>query len=90
MAPASNHKQSQQTMDETFVLSNTSPQVGVGFNQGYWARCERFVQELVSQFSDVWVVTGPLYLPRPITDGSAKSGAKNGPAWRMDHLFLGT
>jgi len=32
-APAANHKESADTMLETFVLSNISPQVGKGFNR---------------------------------------------------------
>ncbi len=32
-APAANHKETAETMLETFVLSNTSPQVGRGFNR---------------------------------------------------------
>jgi endonuclease G len=64
MAPAANHKASQATMDETFVLSNTSPQVGQGFNRDMWARLERFVYELRDSCTDVFVVSGPLYLPQ--------------------------
>ena len=33
MAPAANHKISQQAMEHTFTLSNISPQVGKGFNR---------------------------------------------------------
>lgn len=150
MAPASNHKTTQSTMDETFSLTNMSPQarlrvviavclrgdayvmlrsgealstlqglrgllgcrmhnwlhgplqVGAGFNRDYWARFERFVQvsagpcnggarwprvravmvchqrpsitlcapnmllvqDLTRRCDDVWIVTGPLYLPQ--------------------------
>ncbi|GAB4818802.1 hypothetical protein N2152v2_005848 [Parachlorella kessleri] len=78
MAPASNHKASQQAMDETFCLSNMSPQVGKGMNRDYWARFERFAQLLTNTCDDVWIVTGPLYLPRPSPDG-----------WRMDYRLLG-
>lgn len=78
MAPAANHKGSQRAMDETFVLSNASPQVGAGFNRDYWARFERFVQELSYRCSDVWVATGPLYLPSPGREG-----------WAMNHPMLG-
>lgn len=81
MAPASNHKASQQAMDATFTLSNTCPQVGEGFNRDYWARFERWVQSCTKQYDDVWVVTGPLYLPRPVAPG-----AKD---WVMQHPMLG-
>jgi len=33
LAPAADHRRSQREMDETFVLSNVSPQVGDGFNR---------------------------------------------------------
>lgn len=78
MAPASNHKESQGSMDETFSLSNIAPQVGGGFNRDYWARFERFVQDTTKSFDDVWVVTGPLYIPRPGPSG-----------WVLEHPMLG-
>ena len=53
-------------------------QVGKGMNRDYWARFERFVQLLTNTCDDVWIVTGPLYLPRPSQDG-----------WRMDYRLLG-
>jgi endonuclease G len=37
--------------------------VGKGFNRNYWARFEKFVRDLGEQWDDVYVVTGPLYLP---------------------------
>lgn len=39
---------SQKAMDETFYLSNISPQVGVGFNRDYWSRLEHFIRSLTS------------------------------------------
>ena len=33
MVPAADAKSSQDAMDETFLLSNIAPQVGVGFNR---------------------------------------------------------
>ena len=80
MAPAANHKSSQQAMDDTFVLANICPQVGQGFNRGYWARFERFVLELTQRNGEVYVVTGPLYLAQP----HAATGG-----WQMAHPMLG-
>lgn len=54
-------------------------QVGKGMNRDYWARFERFVQMLADSCTDVWIVTGPLYLPRPAPGG----------CYRMDHALLG-
>lgn len=53
------------------MLSNISPQVGAGFNRHYWARFEAFVRELTLVADDVWVVTGPLWLPGRAAPGEA-------------------
>lgn len=79
LVPASNHKLSQKTMDETFILTNTSPQVGAGFNRDYWARFERFVQSFVNTSKRVFVITGPLYLPSIVS----------GTEWYMQYRMLG-
>ena len=41
LAPAANHKASQEAMDATFCLSNVCPQTGAGFNRDYWVRAQR-------------------------------------------------
>lgn len=82
MAPAANHKGSQRAMDDTFVLTNVSPQVGAGFNRDYWARFEKFVQDLVNSHNAVWVVTGPLFLPTPTAPDKSR--------WSMIYPVLGT
>lgn len=79
MAPASNHKTSQDAMNDTFTLSNMCPQVGEGFNRDYWARFERFARDATNEYDDVWIVTGPLYLPQPAASG-----------WVMNHRMLGS
>ncbi|RLN89802.1 hypothetical protein BBJ28_00012786, partial [Nothophytophthora sp. Chile5] len=63
LAPARDMSNSQEAMDESFLMTNMSPQVGVGFNRGYWARLEGFMRHLAGQFDAVYVVTGPLFLP---------------------------
>jgi endonuclease G len=70
MVPAADVKMSQDAMDETFFLTNIAPQVGDGFNRHYWAYLESFARKLTEQFPDVYVLTGPLYLPKlDPTDG---------------------
>ncbi|KAI0243652.1 nuclease [Massospora cicadina] len=64
LAPAADFKFSQKAMDETFYLTNMSPQVGLGFNREYWAWLEDFCRKLTDRFSQVYVFTGPLYLPK--------------------------
>eukprot|EP00297_Palpitomonas_bilix_P012274 CAMPEP_0113879952 /NCGR_PEP_ID=MMETSP0780_2-20120614/7515_1 /TAXON_ID=652834 /ORGANISM="Palpitomonas bilix" /LENGTH=311 /DNA_ID=CAMNT_0000866573 /DNA_START=23 /DNA_END=958 /DNA_ORIENTATION=- /assembly_acc=CAM_ASM_000599 len=69
LVPATDMRKSQSAMDETFLLTNISPQVGKGFNRDYWGRFEEFCRRLTRDFSDVWVISGPLYLPKRESDG---------------------
>ncbi|PVF98206.1 hypothetical protein CPB86DRAFT_806930 [Serendipita vermifera] len=69
MTPARDAMFSQEAMDETFFLSNMCPQVGDGFNRHYWAYLERWCRTLTDSFSDVFVFTVPLYLPKKDLDG---------------------
>jgi endonuclease G len=69
LAAAGNHKQSQKHIDQTFFLSNMSPQVGVGFNRDKWNHLERYVRKLTKMYANVYICTGPLYLPRKESDG---------------------
>jgi endonuclease G, mitochondrial len=62
--PAADAKWSQTAMDETFYLTNMSPQVGEGFNRDYWAHFEDFCRRLTEKYPSVRIVTGPLYLPK--------------------------
>eukprot|EP00095_Tigriopus_kingsejongensis_P002103 maker-scaffold244_size240795-snap-gene-1.43 protein:Tk02103 transcript:maker-scaffold244_size240795-snap-gene-1.43-mRNA-1 annotation:"hypothetical protein AaeL_AAEL002064" len=69
MAAAGNHRLSQDICNETFLLSNMAPQVGVGFNRDKWEHLERYVRKLTKLYRNVYVCTGPLYLPRREPDG---------------------
>ncbi|KIY43689.1 DNA/RNA non-specific endonuclease [Fistulina hepatica ATCC 64428] len=80
MVPAADAKQSQEAMNETFLLSNIAPQAGEGFNRHYWAYVEDWCRRLTSSFSDVYVFTVPLYLPRLEKDGK----------WRVTHEVIGS
>lgn len=64
LAAAGNHKTCQKHCEQTFVLSNMAPQVGNGFNRHSWNRLEKYVRKLTKKYSNVYVCTGPLYLPR--------------------------
>ncbi|KAG2436045.1 hypothetical protein HYH02_011756 [Chlamydomonas schloesseri] len=98
MAPAANHKDSQKAMDQTFSLVNISPQAGKGFNRDYWARFERFVKELTDVAGNVYVITGPLWLPtqQQADDAAAAAGGAGGAAnggssskWTLTHDWIG-
>ncbi|TPX57327.1 hypothetical protein PhCBS80983_g03894 [Powellomyces hirtus] len=69
LAPAADVRESQEAINETFLLTNMSPQVGKGFNRNYWFYFENFVRSLTKEFDDVYVITGPLYLPKLEDDG---------------------
>lgn len=64
MAAAGNHKNCQKNIQQTFHLSNIAPQVGPGFNRHSWNRLEKYVRHLTKNYKDVYVCTGPLYLPK--------------------------
>lgn len=69
LAAAGNHQSHQHHVNETFFLSNMAPQVGVGFNRNMWNTLERYVRSLAKKHENVYVCTGPLYLPRREADG---------------------
>ncbi|XP_021932348.1 endonuclease G, mitochondrial-like [Zootermopsis nevadensis] len=69
MAAAGNHRVCQKHVDQTFFLSNIAPQVGVGFNRHSWNRLEKYVRKMTKTYKNVYVCTGPLFLPRKDTDG---------------------
>ncbi|XP_057375067.1 endonuclease G, mitochondrial-like [Daphnia carinata] len=69
LAAAGNHRKDQLHCQQTFLLSNMSPQVGKGFNRDSWNRLERHVRNLTKSNKNVYVCTGPLYLPRKEADG---------------------
>lgn len=70
LAAAGNHRLDQSICDETFLLSNMSPQVGAGFNRDKWEHLERYTRGLTKVYRNVYVCTGPLYLAKTDpTDG---------------------
>ena len=69
LAAAGNHKRDQKHVDQTFYLSNISPQVGQGFNRDSWNRLESHVRKLTKVYPNVYCCTGPLYLPKKEADG---------------------
>jgi len=67
MAPAGDNKHCQDSMNDTFYLTNIVPQ-DMDNNGGYWNRLEIWVRGLTEQYQDVWVVSGPLWLPKENVD----------------------
>lgn len=61
LCPAADAKYSNEAMQDTFDLSNVSPQCPK-FNRGYWAKLEKHVRDLTDQYpKGLDVFTGPLY-----------------------------
>jgi endonuclease G, mitochondrial len=61
MSPAADAKYDQVAMDESFLLSNMAPQVGIGFNRHIWAHLEDAVRGWTERRRDLVVITGPIY-----------------------------
>ncbi|XP_066436610.1 endonuclease G, mitochondrial [Eleutherodactylus coqui] len=68
LAAAANHKWSQKAMDETFILSNVYPQ-NPNLNQNAWNNLEKSCRGLSKSNKNVYVCTGPLFLPKMEVDG---------------------
>jgi len=62
MAAAGNNKHCRESMKQTFFLTNVVPQ-DIDNNGNYWNRLEIFCRDLVKQFRDVRVISGPLFIP---------------------------
>ena len=62
MAPAGNNKHCQDSMNQTFYYTNVVPQ-DLDNNGNYWNRLEIWCRNLVKQYQDVWITSGPLWLP---------------------------
>ncbi|KHJ85875.1 DNA/RNA non-specific endonuclease, partial [Oesophagostomum dentatum] len=70
LAAAGNHRRSQNSVDQTFLLSNMSPQVGKGFNRDKWNDLEKYARKVAKKSLNTYILTGPLYLPRKAEDGN--------------------
>ena len=62
MAPAGDFKDDQGEMNQTFTLSNMSPQLPK-FNRQTWRGLETKVRKMVHDTGEAWVITGPLFMP---------------------------
>ncbi len=71
LAPAADFKWSEEAMDDTFLMSNMSPQVGQ-FNRGIWADLESVVRQMAVENGNVYITTGPV-----LTDGPYETIGKN-------------
>ncbi|XP_076822100.1 endonuclease G, mitochondrial-like isoform X2 [Clavelina lepadiformis] len=68
LAAAANHRANKHWMADTFYLSNISPQ-HPQLNRNAWNNLEKYTRSLAYHYDNVYVCTGPLYLPRRENDG---------------------
>ena len=59
LVPAADMKWDETAMDETFLLSNISPQLQE-FNAGIWLKLEKRVRHWAEIYDSLWIVTGPV------------------------------
>ena len=60
LCPAGSMKINQDAMDDSFYMSNISPQ-NPDFNRGIWNRLEQQVRRWVKVYGDLYLVTGPVF-----------------------------
>ena len=60
LAPAADMAFSKQTMLDSFLMSNMSPQLP-GFNRGVWKRLEELVRAIALKEKEIYVVTGAIF-----------------------------
>ena len=60
LAPSAAMDFSEISMQESFLLSNMSPQLP-GFNRVGWRLLEEHVRDLANEYQELYVVTGPIY-----------------------------
>jgi endonuclease G len=83
-APAGDFKSSQPMTDESFLLTNMAPQVGIGFNRNIWKQLETDVRGwiLCGGRPELYVVTGPVF------DGDDERWLKSGKRVRIPDAFF--
>ncbi len=60
LAPSATMDFTQNSMLESFLMSNMSPQLP-GFNRNGWRILEEHVRDLANEYNELYVVTGPIY-----------------------------
>lgn len=62
LAPAADLAWSEASMDDSFYMSNMSPQLP-GHNRGVWKRLEELVRDWAGDSDSLYVITGPILKP---------------------------
>ena len=61
LSPAADNNMSKQANEESFLMSNISPQIP-NFNRGIWKELESWVRDKATEHNSIYVVTGPVFL----------------------------
>lgn len=69
LSAAAHHSDSEETLRETFYLTNVCPQ-HPSVNRGIWKTLENRISSLVAQDNIVYAYTGPLFVPETFSDGN--------------------
>ena len=78
----------QESMDDTFLLSNILPQDRDN-NAGFWNRFEIYCREqLTDQFEEVRVISGPLFLPNVLEGGNKYVKYQVIPSSKLGHFKI--
>ena len=91
LANSANHRLTQAMNDDTFYLSNMSPQVGNSFNRHYWARLEASVRNLAERpdIARVYLFTGPLFMPDDAPDQGTAPSNNGSDEFSVTYRFVG-
>ncbi|MGP1438332.1 MAG: DNA/RNA non-specific endonuclease [Treponema sp.] len=60
LVPARDMAFSKETLKESFLFSNISPQVPK-FNRGKWSELESYVRDMAKKYELIYVITGPIF-----------------------------
>lgn len=76
LAPAGNHRASKRLKDETFYLSNMSPQVGNSFNRHIWRELEEMTRDWVADrnVESAYIITGGFFYDPAEEDPATADG----------------
>jgi len=69
LVPAADMRMTEESMKESFLMSNMSPQ-NPGFNRGIWKKLEEQVREWAVINTEIYVISGPVFIEeKPKTIG---------------------
>lgn len=71
LIPAGDNKSDPVAMDDSFLMSNVSPQIPA-FNRGIWKRLEEQVRDWACQYDSLYIITGAVLDPELTRLGKSK------------------